>query len=221
MGRVTLLFVCHQGEPMKSVLIAVLMSVSFAASSATLGEVVDSKNIGKPLSVLGLGKGKEKNYLERSFVVEGCAIDVAVEKGAIASFSFDAVPKCQKAAQLLGVTLNGLTFGGASAVLGRAHYSADCLASCGNAADPWVHAKWTSNGRTVSVSQVLVEGPILDATLRWEKGITDKYGEDYVVDQKFNCTREFDAAGASVFKDIKVSRLTIGTSPFLPQCSSN
>lgn len=206
---------------MKSVLTAVLMFLSFTASSATIGEVVDTKNIGKPLSALGLGKGKEKNYLERSFVVEGCTIDVAVENGRIASFSFDAISKCQKAVQSLGVPLNGLTFGGASAVFGKAQYSADCLASCGNASDPWAHARWTVNGRTVSVSQVLVEGPILDATMRWEKAITDKYGEDYVVDQKFNCTREFDPVAASLFKSVKVSRVTIGVSPFLPECTSD
>lgn len=206
---------------MKSALIAILMSLSFAASSATINDVVDSKHIGKPLSSLGLGKGSEKNYLERSFVVEGCRIDVAVEKGAIVSFSFDTVPKCQKAAQSLGVNLNGLTFGGASAVFGQARYSADCLASCGNAADPWVHASWVVNGRAVSVSQILVDGPVLDATMSWEEIISTKYDNDYVIDQKFNCTREFDAAGASLFKNIKVSRLTIGKSPFLPQCNNN
>ena len=208
---------------MKIALAVVVLGLSFAATAApTPDTIMNPTHLGKPLKSLGLGVAKESGYLTHSYTVGGCPIDVYVKNDAnktIVSLSMAAVPQCQSAK--LGAVLKGnlpplskLTFGQLTNVLGPAHYTADCLTLCGNAANPSAYAVWPS----LTAEVVLVDDPSIDASMRWEKRITDTYGEDYVIDNKFNCTKEFDAVAAREFHNVKVSRLTLRSSNQLPEC---
>lgn len=200
---------------MRILVFATLLAVSnsvWAAPSVT--SVMKTENLGKPLKSLGLGAPPETEYLIHSYQVNGCKVDVEVKNDlskTIVALSIAATSSCQSA-QLSEVfkgqktpNLTTLTFGQLTSVMGAARYTADCLSLCGNAYDPSVYASWD----VLVAEVVLVNGPAIDASMNWEKAIDSKYGEDYVVDNRFNCTQEFDALAAQEFKNVKVTKLTL------------
>lgn len=200
-----------------------LSSPVFAASS--LNAIMTTQNLGQPLNNLGLGVSKESGYLTHEYTIGGCALEVEVKNDefkTIVALSIPASTKCQTAqlSDVLGAKtlppFSTLTFGQLSGLLGPARYTADCLTLCGNAYNPSVAARWGSLWAEV----VLVDGPAIDASMRWEKAINSKYGEDYVVDNRFNCTQEFDAQAAHEFKNVKVTHLTLRKPTLFTECKN-
>lgn len=211
---------------MKKLICATLLFLSspvFAASS--LNAILTTQNLGKPLKSLGLGVSKESGYLKHEYTVNGCPLEVEVKDDAsktIVALSIEVSPKCQTAqlSDVLGAKklppLSTLTFGQLDALLGPARYMADCLTLCGNAYNPAVAARWGS----FSAEVLLVDGPAIDASMNWERAINSKYSEDYVVDNLFNCTKEFDEVAAREFKNVKVTKLTLRNPSIARECQS-
>lgn len=211
---------------MKKLMCASLLFLSSSVFAApSLNAVMATQNLGQPLKSLGLGVSKESGYLIHEYTVSGCPLEVEVKDDApktIVALSMQVSPKCQTAqlSDILGAKklppLSTLTFGQLDALLGPARYMADCLTLCGNAYNPAVAARWGS----FTAEVVLVDGPAIDASMRWGKAITDTYGEDYVVDQKFNCTKEFDMLAAQEFKNVKITKLTLRKPSPLRECQT-
>ena len=200
-----------------------LSSPVFAASS--LNAIMTTENLGQPLNSLGLGVSKESGYLTHEYTIGGCALDVEVRDDpskTIVALSVETTPKCQSAQleSVLGAkrlpALSTVTFGQLTSLLGQPHYMADCLTLCGNASNPAVAARWGS----FSAEVLLVDGPAIDASMNWERAINSKYGEDYVVDNLFNCTKEFDEVAAREFKNVKVTKLTLRNPSIARECQS-
>ena len=202
------------------VLALVVPSITYATPSVT--SVMKTENLGKPLKSLGLGAPAETEYLVHSYKVNGCEVNVEVKNDpskTIVALSVDTTscPTAQltqffKDQKIPAVTT--LTFGELTSALGAARYTADCLTLCGNAYNPSVYASWG----VLVAEVVLVDGPAIDASMNWEKVIDRKYGEDYLVDNRFNCTQEFDAAAAQEFKNVKVTKLTLRRPSPQPEC---
>lgn len=202
-------------------MILLLPMVSHAASVDT---VMSTKNLGKPLKTLGLGVSPQEEYGVHSYKINGCAIDVEVKADpnkTIESISIASSAACQ-GAQLSEVFqdkkrpgLVNLTFGQLTSVLGAPHYTADCLTLCGNAYNPSMYASWG----VFSAEVVLVDDQSIDASINWGKAISKKYDQDYVIDNRFNCTKEFDALAAQEFKDVKISKLTLRAVQTPPECT--
>jgi len=207
----------------KMLTLSMLLLLPMVSHAASVDAVMSTKNLGKPLKTLGLGVSAQEEYGVHSYKVNGCAIDVEVKSDSnktITALSMAPSAACQSA--LLSdvfkdqkrPNLVNLTFGQLTSVLGAAHYTADCLTLCGNAYNPSMYASW---GQLVA-EVVLVDDPSIDASINWGKAISSKYDRDYVIDNRFNCTKEFDALAAQEFKNIKISKLTLRSNSALPEC---
>lgn len=210
---------------MKNIILAFsfLLLVPSLSHAASADAVMSAKNLGKPLKTLGLGVSPEEEYGIHSYKVNGCAIDVKVKDDpnkTIVELSMATSKACQSA-QLSEVfkeqnrpNLTNLTFGQLTSVLGAPHYTADCLTLCGNAYNPSVYASWG----VFYAEVMLVDDQSIDASINWGKAITKKYDQDYVIDNRFNCTKEFDALATQEFKNVKVTKLTLRQPSQLPEC---
>lgn len=207
----------------KMLTLSMLLLLPIVSHAASVDTVMSTKNLGKPLKTLGLGVSAQEEYGVHSYKVNGCAIDVEVKADAhktITALSMAPSAACQSA-QLSEVFKEqkrpnwvNLTFGQLTSVLGAAHYTADCLTLCGNAYNPSVYASWGQ----LSAEVMLVDDASIDASINWGKAITQKYDQDYVIDNRFNCTKEFDALAAQEFKNVKVTKLTLRANKPLPEC---
>lgn len=203
--------------------VSILLLLPMLSHAASVDTVMSAKNLGKPLKTLGLGVSAEEEYGVHSYKVNGCAIDVKVKHDpnkTIVALSMAASKACQSA-QLSEVfkekslpNLSNITFGQLTSVLGAPRYTADCLTLCGNAYNPSVYASWGM----FSAEVMLVDDASIDASIKWEKSITKKYDQDYVIDNRFNCTKEFDAFAAQEFKNVKVTKLTLREPADLVEC---
>lgn len=210
-----------------SMLVFLLSAPAFAAPS--LNDLMQQRNIGKPLVSLGLGKPYFKQGAEYTYKIEGCPVKVIVldkSSGLVSSLSIPAIAACRGAefkeyfANKPIPRLDTLTYGQLNTLLGEGFYRADCLTGCGNAYDPSVYASWIKIHRpTLTVSTVLVDGDVLDASDKWQEVMEKKYGEDFVLEGKFNCTNEFNPAARLVFQNIKITQLTLGAVPYETRCS--
>ncbi len=156
----------------------------------------------------------------RDYRVDGCRISAGIKDGNIRWLRLDLSPKCNfNLGTFIGngyPTTAGLTVGR----FARGSFGSDlrvqtpCLTSCGNAADPEVDFTWEGphavNYINVTLSVVLVSGPALAASTRWENIMRRREGESYVQDTKFNCVRTYDAEGIRAFADAPIKSVTIG-----------
>lgn len=207
----------------KLICASVLFLSSPVFATPSLNAVMTTKNLGQPLKSLGLGVSKESRYLTHEYTVSGCPLEVEVKDDApktIVALSIEVSPKCQSAQlnDVLGSkklpSLSNLTFGQLDTLLGPARYTADCLKLCGNASDPYVKASWGS----LTAEVILVDGPSIEASIRWGDAIEDQYGEDYIIDNMFNCSNEFDNFASEQFKNIKATRLILRKPSVLLEC---
>ena len=93
---------------------------------------------------------------------------------------------------------------------------------CGNAYDPSVYGFWEAP-RALGFIQLrlevkLVGDAAIDASSTWEEAIRTARGEEYVLFNSFNCEDHFNPQAAAAFRDIPITRITIGTHLQLPGC---
>ncbi len=200
-----------------------LAASSQAAAAVKLNDVFNASMLGKQLryfeSVAGITQ--EIRGTEHYFMVAGCEVVADVAQDTVVGLSLAVSPKCPaNLTSFLGESFapdsrKPLTFGRfAEAASPTMEFHADCLTSCGNAYDPGVQAYWEGpralNFIQVRLEVLLVEEPALTASSQWSDGMTRQRGEDYVLDTRFNCERSFDDMALTAFKDVPVTRVTIG-----------
>lgn len=155
----------------------------------------------------------------RTYIVEGCSVNVREEKGEIISLGLPNLsPRCT-------VSLDDFGFGGPTAYKAtfgmfarmpswRMKYSADCIRSCGNAFDPNVYETVDTphvNGFvSFRVGAAQVSTVALDAVDRWEEAMVAAEGEDWVIDNRFNCTTKYDTLAARALENVKITSFEVG-----------
>lgn len=109
-----------------------------------------------------------------------------------------------------------LTFGSFDAAIGNnlVTYQADCLKSCGNAANPVLYATWeggrADNMITVVLGAEQVADDAVEAGYAWEQAIEKAEGEDYVIETKFNCDGKYNDQARTLMKDVKPTWIAVG-----------
>lgn len=216
---------------MKTLVAVLALSFSVPALAApSLNDVMQSRHIGKPLSSLGLGKPIQSGPIQEIFLVGSCPVEVMLrpKTKTIKSITAADLSKCpgMKLEEYFGADSPALptrvTFGQFNALLANkeVHYWADCLMLCGNGYEPLMHASWMpSTLEGLSASSPMVDDASINASDKWEAEMKKKYGEDYVIDTKFNCTPEFDAKAQAFLKDVRVTSITIGQPGFVFECA--
>jgi hypothetical protein len=106
------------------------------------------------------------------------------------------------------------TFGDIQGGLGG-DYTADCLANCGNAADPVVSLTYQGshadnfNGLYAAVS-VDKDGPALSAYTDWGAQMTAKHGADYVVNGDYRTGDSLQDVAAKDFAKVAPTVIRVG-----------
>lgn len=163
----------------------------------------------------------------RSYRIDGCDVRVFFEKDVARRYSLSLSRKCNfnlgaflpGYASTSGLTVQKLVDGPQHPEL---RFRADCIYSCGNAADPTVDFMWEGPhsvnfiyvALTVTLADdlaIAASGPLKDLMLKNE-------GEDYVLRTKFNCDGKYDQIAARNFAKVPVNEIVIGFAGKDRQC---
>ena len=155
---------------------------------------------------------------DRIYKVDGCTVVIGGAKGKIDNLGvIDYSPRCsfnigQYFAQGYQYPVpNFATFGDIKRGLGG-DYSADCLVDCGNAADPVVTLGYEGS-HADNFNELIAEaspdgGPMLDAYSDWSQKLVAKYGEQAVIDNRFD--DNLDAVASKDFGPIHPTTIRVG-----------
>lgn len=165
---------------------------------------------------------------ERTYKVAGCIVTATVVDASVRSLGLDLSDQC-------GIDLTAfnpnwkaqtkrLTFGLFEKNVGSGRFYADCLSQCGNAYDPSVYEHYKGSHAENFVEVVLgvqqVDDKSLAAADAWEDAMKAAQGEDYVIDQKFNCEPKFNEAASKAFTNVRPTSIKIGFDLEPASCSN-
>ena len=124
-----------------------------------------------------LGIPREKNETNLVFEVGGCTISYLIERGAVAGFDIDLIEPCQPDVQGKKIS-NQTIFSDLRDGEPWGTYIADCLTSCGNAADPTISLTYpgTRSNGFISVSYSASYQQVSKSLELWEKSVRRKMG---------------------------------------------
>ncbi|WP_447761382.1 SHOCT domain-containing protein [Sphingopyxis panaciterrae] len=177
---------------------------AWAASEKVLGVTPEYLR-----SRLGVPKFQERGAM--TFDVEGCEVEYRVVNGKVATYSAAVTNRCQPI--VLGVRMTPRTK--FSAMDGEGDLIADCLYSCGNAADPTIDLFY----RPVHFRGFIgyrINGKYGDATQKaledWEKAVrtANNIPEFEYVDEVFSCVSNPPPGVAATARNITVSWISVG-----------
>lgn len=189
-------------EPKPSIETASLFG--WAASEKVLGVTPEYLR-----SRLGVPKFQERGAM--TFDVEGCEVEYQVVNAKVTTYSAAVTSRCQPV--VLGVRLTPRTK--FSAMDGEGELIADCLYSCGNAADPTIDLFY----RPVHLRAFIgyrINGKYGDATQKaledWEKAVrtANSIPEFEYVDDVFSCVSNPPPSVAATARNITVSWVSVG-----------
>lgn len=194
-----------------------------AESADSITRIVNLQSIDATKEFLErtLGQSKYETPDTAQYVVAGCNINlVFAENKAVSSVSIDLTKGCRFDASGLTqsekpVMVDGpMTFAQFEDTFGQARYTSPCLTMCGNAFDPYVAAVvpgYSANrGIDVAGVSVFVADAVSDASNVWQTKLTEKAGEDYVIDTKFNCEDTHNDIPRAAFAKAPVETLQFG-----------
>ena len=206
----------------------VLSNSTFAAGK--LDKIFNTEIIGANLPYLEKITGPAKNTFSHkknektnTYKVDDCEITIRVSNGTIQSLGIEKLSqKCTFNLNSFLPNVGGgklpplynMTFGQFDAFTGDGKYTADCLMSCGNAADPVAYENWQASradgGFDLQLGVVLASDAALDASSKWQRAMVKGEGEDWVIDTKFNCSNKYNSIAQQAFKNVKITSATIG-----------
>ena len=203
-----------------------------AAKPAKLAHVFDPEMIGADVAYFERITGPARNTDENTkiYKMDGCEVTSTIADGAVRSLRVDLSPKCTFNLNMFLPNFSGkfpsthaMTFGKFDSVTGgNGKFYADCLTQCGNAADPGIYEHWYGSRADlvleVMLEAVQVSGPALSAADTWQVAMEKTEGENWVVDAKFNCTRQYDAIAHRAFRNVTISAITVGYDIQTPRC---
>lgn len=201
-----------------------------AQANATVAQVFNGEMLGTNLkyfeSVAGVARTSFGD--KHTYKVQGCEITADATGGSINDLRLELSPTCKAdLGSFIGTFAppanQPLTFAALhESTGGPLEFYADCLTMCGNAFDPSVYALW-EGPRAVGFTQVLVEAILIDdeaiaASQKWADEMKKRKGDDFVIDNKYNCERSFDPVALQSFKLVAITAVTLGTQLTKPGC---
>jgi hypothetical protein len=191
-----------------------------AAPSAKLAQVFAADMLGANLAYLETitGPAFKTEGDDRIYKLDGCTVVVGAAKGKIDNLGIiDVSQRCSfDIAQYFAGGYDHPvpsfpTFGDIKQGLGG-DYAADCLRLCGNAADPVVSLSYegslADNFNELVASASPDEGPMLDAYIDWGNQLVARYGEQAVVDNRYD--DDLDAVASKDFGPIHPTTIRVG-----------
>lgn len=196
------------------------------AAQRVVEQLVTAETIGMNLADVEkiAGPAVHSDGHRHRYHVDGCEVTLRSDEAdkVVQAVEVALAPSCKVSLEpLIGsyagtppLQLHELTFGKFEQRLGGRYY-ADCLASCGNAADPVV-SLYVEGPRALQLMEFslevpLVSGPALAASKQWEQAMEKAESEHYVVDNRFNCEPErFRDVAASAFAPVKPLHFVFG-----------
>jgi len=174
------------------------------------------------------GVARESRGDTHTYSVDGCLLEATAPDGRISSLSVHLNDRCRVSLKsFLGESFSPdetqpLTFGNFAEHTGDLQFHADCLTGCGNAYDPSVYGFW-EGPRAVNFIQLQLEAQLIgdtaiDAAAQWQQAIEGARGDEYVMLNRFNCEDHFNAQAAAAFRDVAITKMTIGTQLQPPGC---
>ena len=204
---------------------------------ALIDSIVQTKTLGMSLqyfeTLAGPAKYVQDDNLERAYEIEGCEIKTLLSSGEqkrIEALNIKMSPTCK--AKIAGflpdetntVLLSSLSIRQITDLL-QSHpdFSANCLMGCGNAYDPSVYASWTGarylDFLEVKADVLLVGHEPIEASHKWAESMAKIEGEDWVMENQFNCQPEkYQNTAVQLFANIKPTSITFGKSGYKPDC---
>ncbi|HEX4196404.1 MAG TPA: hypothetical protein VHZ26_03095 [Caulobacteraceae bacterium] len=193
-----------------------------AAPSARLAQIFTADMLGANLAYLETitGPAFKTEGDDRIYKLDGCTVVVGATRGKIDNLGIiDVSPRCSfNIAQYFAGGYDHPvpsfpTFGDIKQGLGG-DYAADCLRLCGNAADPVVSLSYegshADNYNELVASASPDGGPMLDAYTDWGDQLVARYGEQAVVDNRYD--DNLDAVASKDFGPIHPTTIRVGTS---------
>lgn len=173
----------------------------------------------------------EKNQKTNTYKVESCEVTVRVSNGTVQSLGLKNLSKkctfdLNNFVPNVGggklPPLHNMTFGQFDIFTGNGKYTADCLMSCGNAADPVAYENWQASradgGFDIELGVVLASDSAIDASNKWRNAMLKDEGEDWIIDTKFNCSNKYNSIAQKAFKNVKITSATIGFGLTVNEC---
>lgn len=213
--------------PQKEVaVVAPAPAVPAVAPKRVVDQLITAETIGMNLAYVDkiAGPAVRSEAHRHLYRVDGCEVTLRSDDAdkVVQAVEVAIAPSCQVSLEpLMGsfagtppLQLNALTFGKLEQVLGGGYY-ADCLASCGNAADPVV-TLYVEGPRALQLMEFaleapLVNGPALEAADQWKQAMEKAESEHYVLDNRFNCEPErFRDVAAAAFAPVKPANFVFG-----------
>lgn len=162
------------------------------------------------------------------FRISGCNITATIQNDSVTALRLELTPGCQAdLTSFLGESFappagQPLTVGSFQQAAGDLSFYSDCLSLCGNAAEPSAYAHWEGphavNFREVMLEVVLAGDAALEASNRWQQQMIAAKGEDWVMETRFNCERDFDGQAQQSFANVEVNAISIGSGLAKPGC---
>jgi len=215
--------------PLVSTLVVAAMPV-VAQAQASVAQVFNGEMLGTNLKYFESLAGVARTSFgdTHTYKVQGCEITADATGGTVHQLRLALSPACKAdLSSFIGdfapPANQPLTFAALhQSTGGPLEFYADCLEMCGNAYDPSVYALW-EGPRAIGFTQVLVEAMLtddaaIDAAGKWSTEMKKHKGEDFVIDNQYNCERSFDPIALQSFKPVAITAVTIGTQLSKPGC---
>jgi hypothetical protein len=196
----------------------------------------DMENIQVPFLESRVGPARRVAKLTRgeqirTYTVEGCNVTAYVKNDEVVGYGLvlggyepwrTSKPNCNIEIPKIDKHLrtNGLTFGkfisveGTMSLTPGSSLRSGCLTMCGNSVDPRVTFGWDGphslSFMHIDLTSIIAYDASIEAAHRWANLMTQREGQMYVMNGRFNCDEKYDKAGLQLFWNIEVYEITIG-----------
>ncbi|WP_165399161.1 peptidoglycan-binding protein [Komagataeibacter xylinus] len=185
---------------------------------------LDMLGIQRPFLEQMTGPAKYVNhYADKTtaytYMIKACELTAYEQGDQIQGYGLKVTPACSVPLtpfiQNSTPSVAELTMGDVSAALnGNARPVADCLESCGNAANPNIglmeqgsHAEDYVN---IEVYAPVVDEAALNAYSNWHDALRKHETDDYILNGKFNCDGKYATEGLHAMRDVAVKEIFVG-----------
>lgn len=164
-------------------------------------------------SLIGTARKTDADSKLKTYIVDNCELQVGYDGLNITTLSVETGGKCNFILQDIvpfseNLQSNQLAFG----LSGPVTYYSDCLTDCGNAYDPAIYELYTGsraeNWRELLISSVNVD---YDAKSQWLDKMIVEEGEEWVMENRFNCNPEkYNDIAVKSMEGQRAERVMIG-----------
>lgn len=167
--------------------------------------------------------GPARNTIDNKkiYKVNNCIVEATIVKNTIQSLKLNLSNRCTFDLNKFIYGNRGklpppqkLTFGKFDSIVGEGNFYAGCLRGCGNAVDPSIYEHWKGAMAQQQIEVLLettqMDDPILDAANLWEDKMISQESEEWVTQEKYNCTTKYDSLAHKLFRNARISAITVG-----------